>query len=66
MPVFEGYAIPFAIESGPIAGKELTNQVHSRLIKDSVFIESLQRDEMTRDISQSVKESFCSVALDYD
>lgn len=66
VPVFEGFAIPFATVAVPIGGRALTEMLRDRLVKDADFVDSLQRDEMTDEIAQSVKENFCSVALDYE
>ena len=41
VPVYEGFAIPFATVNVPIGGRALTEMVRERLGKDAEFIESL-------------------------
>lgn len=64
VPIYEGYAIPHAIQEINLSGRDLTEfmykilkQKHPHLIEDSTNTMEVMRD---------IKESMCIVAQDYD
>jgi actin-related protein len=64
VPIYEGYAIPHAIQEINLSGRDLTeflykilNQKHPNLIEDSTN---------TMEVIRNIKESMCIVAQDYD
>lgn len=64
VPIYEGYAIPHAIQEINLSGRDLTeflykilNQKHPNLIEDSTN---------TMEVIRNIKESVCIVAQDYD
>jgi actin-related protein len=64
VPIYEGYAIPHAIQTIDLSGRDLTDflykilkQKHPNLIEDSTN---------TMEVIRNIKESMCFVAQDYD
>lgn len=64
VPIYEGYAIPHAIQEINLAGRDLTEflykilkQRHPGLIEDSTN---------TLEVMRNIKETMCLVAQDYD
>lgn len=60
VPVFEGYAIPHAINKMEVAGWDITQEVQGMMEKDCP--EYSQNPQTMRQL----KEKVCSVALDFD
>lgn len=60
VPVFEGYALPHAILSLNVAGKDVTKSLITQLSEDGVPL-TKHHFEYVREM----KEQMCSVALDY-
>jgi len=64
VPIYEGYAIPHAIQEINLSGRDITEflykilqQKHPNLIEDSTN---------TMDVIKHIKETMCIVASDYD
>ncbi len=69
MPIFEGYAIPYAVVSLPIAGQHLSKILYNNFVTKPGFMSNHQNDEMfifDIDIARTVKEAYCSIPLEYD
>ena len=66
VPIFEGYAIPHAIQTIGVSGNDLTNFLVSELMKtqDPKFVNDSW--ECRREIELYVKERRCYVAQDFD
>ena len=63
-PIYEGYAIPFAIQSIPLAGKDLTDYLHSLLMERHPTM--ITNSTADRDQVKLIKEKMCYVAQDFD
>jgi actin-related protein len=60
VPIYEGYAIPHAIEEIPLSGRDLTAYLYEMLNKrDSTLIGATTND---LEIVKSIKETMCIVA----
>lgn len=62
VPVYEGYALPHAIERNNFAGDSFTGYMHKLL--DEVGIKFSLSSESEH--IQAIKEKHCYVALDYE
>jgi actin, other eukaryote len=64
VPIYEGYAIPHAIQTINLCGKDLTQYLHTLLCDKH---ENLRTDEAF-DMAQAknIKETMCMVAQDFD
>ena len=64
VPIYEGYAIPHAIQTINLCGKDLTRYIHGLLCEKH---ENLKNDD-TFDMTQAknIKETMCCVAQDFD
>jgi actin-related protein len=60
VPIYEGYAIPHAIETIPLCGRDLTNYLYELLNrKDSSLIAATTND---LEVVKNIKETMCIVA----
>jgi len=62
VPIYEGYALPHAIERNNFAGREITQNLHKLL--DEVGMKFSLNSEF--DTLQDIKEKHAYVALDFD
>ena len=64
VPIYEGYAIPHAIQTIPLSGDDLTKYLHNLLMeKHPTLISSSTADFET---VKKIKEKECEVAQDFD
>lgn len=61
VPIYEGYALPHAIERNNFAGKDLTTQMHKLLTEAGMKFSLIGEFETIKDI----KEKHCYVANDF-
>lgn len=61
VPIFEGYALPHAIQQINIAGQDVT-----QTLLDSLMTQNMEIDASYIDFVREIKEQMCEVAFDYD
>ena len=63
VPIYEGYAIPHAIQPIPLAGRDLNRRLFD-LLRDAGH--SFSASQHLEDKIYKVKEDHCKVAQDFD
>ena len=64
VPIYEGFAIPHAIQAINISGSDLTEYLHSLLMeKHSAFVKD---NSAGMENAKKLKEKACIVAQDFD
>jgi actin-related protein len=63
VPIYEGYAIPHAIQASPLAGRDLTAYLQTLLEARGYSFSSTSNN---RELVTKIKEQECFVAQDYD
>lgn len=64
VPIFEGYAIPHAIQEINLSGRDLTEFLYK--ILNQKFPGLIEDSTNTMEVIRNIKESMCIVAQDYD
>lgn len=64
VPIYEGYALPFATTDIPICGRDLTKFMHDMLMKKNSQL--ITDSTEGKDEAEKVKIMHGKVALDYD
>lgn len=58
IPIYEGYAVPHAIQRVPLAGKHVTEYLRAQLSRKGVSLES--------DVAREIKEKLCYSVTNYE
>jgi len=61
VPIFEGYALPHAIQTINLAGQDVTQH-----LLESMIGQNLEIDSSYIEYVREIKEQMCEVAFDYD
>lgn len=62
VPIFEGYALPFAIKTIDVSGSDLTNFLHKELMGHSEHSKFINESWESRQRCEYIKERGCQVA----
>ncbi|KAJ6235650.1 actin-7-related [Anaeramoeba flamelloides] len=67
VPIYEGYALPFATRRMDLGGKQITDQL-MKVMDENGENSALQNLPIydQREVTNGIKEKFCYVALDFD
>lgn len=65
VPIYEGFAIPYATIKLDIGGDYLTKYLWELLL-ESKENPSLKSKELEKDIFNNIKENLCNIAFDYE
>lgn len=66
VPIFEGYALPFAIKTIDVSGNDLTNFLHQQLMQHPIHGQHIKDTWQGRKDAERIKERGCQVAQDYE
>lgn len=68
VPIYEGYAIPHAIQTVPLCGRDITEYLHQLLMANNSNNDKAQITDSFDDKEEvkKIKESKCYMALDFD
>lgn len=61
VPVFEGYALPHAIQTFNVSGQDVTQSLLDSLVAQGVDVDTNNFEHI-----REIKEQMCAVAMDYD
>merc|ERR1712196_379421 len=64
VPIFEGYAMPHAVQRVPLAGQQLTDYL-IRILVDNPTCVNLMAPSMLP-VADAIKEQLCQVSMDFD
>ena len=64
VPIFEGYAMPHAVQRVPLAGQTLTNFLIRILIESPTSVDLRATDLFP--VADQIKEQLCQVSMDFD
>ena len=66
VPIFEGYALPFAIKTIDVSGADLTDFLHKELMGHSEHSKFINGSWESRQRCEYIKERGCQVAQDFE
>jgi actin len=64
VPIYEGYAIPHAIQTVDLCGHDITKYLHSLLMASEPDLIQDTHDDIEE--VKKIKEKMCYMALDFD
>ena len=64
VPIYEGFALPHAIQQIPLAGIHLTDYLMSLMKEDGVLFSNIEETAKTN--AKDTKEKVCYVATDFE
>ena len=64
VPIYEGYAIPHAIQTVPLCGRDITDYLHQILMNNEPDLITDSFDD--KEEVKKIKEKMCYMALDFD
>lgn len=65
VPIYEGYAIPHAIQTVPLCGRDITDFLHKMLMENAPELISESYEDKEEKVKK-IKEKMCYMALDFD
>ena len=66
VPIYEGYAIPNAIQTVDLCGRDITNYLHQILMENEKESELITDSFESYEEVKKIKEKMCYMALDFD